>query len=90
MALVDAWRKQSDSETSFCSFSRFLSPIYILYDIQTANHTSTNENENTQPALSHILEPQDQEIRKLREVQERPATDFEAPKLWKGPPGSTE
>ena len=35
-----------------------------------------------------ILEPQDQEIREFYVVQERRATNFEAPKLWKGSSGS--
>ena len=34
-----------------------------------------------------IEEPQDQEIDEFHVVQERCATDFEAPKLWKGSSG---
>ena len=36
-----------------------------------------------------ILEPQNQEIGELYVAQERCATDFEAPKLWKGSSGSS-
>ena len=34
-----------------------------------------------------ILEPRDQEIGEFYVVEERRATDFEAPKLWKGSSG---
>ena len=38
--------------------------------------------------LFTILKPQDQEIGEFYVVQECHATDFEAPKLWKGSSGS--
>ena len=36
-----------------------------------------------------ILEPEDQETGEFWEGQERRATDFEAPKLWKGSVGNS-
>ena len=36
-----------------------------------------------------ILEPQDQDIVEFYVVQERRATDFKAPKLWKGLSGAS-
>ena len=42
----------------------------------------------TRRTVSPILEPRDQEIDEFYVVQERRATDFEAPRLGKGSSGS--
>ena len=74
------WGTQEENSLELGLYRSFLFSVAIptYYDTQDPTDPFT------------ILEPRDQEIAVLYAAQERGATDFEAPKLWKGLSGKKQ